>query len=170
MKVKLIRDKLPPRDGAEVRPVNSIPGKQLALIAKLHEETEEIADDATNPEEYADLFTAMLELARINGVDFDSIEAAFHKKYKEKGGFRKGMIMVRDMPIPELVSRRIVGQVKVGDVLQDRVGMEWKVVDVRRVGHESNPHITVLSKTLGKKTIWQNTIRAGNSRWRRIEV
>ncbi len=76
MKVKLIRDKLPAREGALVRPANSIAGKQLALIAKIHEEAAEIAEDATNPEEYADLLTALLELARLNHVSWDSIEMA----------------------------------------------------------------------------------------------
>lgn len=98
MKVKLIRDDLPARDGAEVRPVNSIAGKQLALLLKLHEEACEIGECATDPEEYADLLAAMLELAHINDVDWSMIEAAFRNKQLVKGGFRRGMIMMRDMP------------------------------------------------------------------------
>ncbi len=98
MKVKLIRDDLPARDGAEIRPVNSVAGKQLALLLKLHEEAAEIGDDATDPEEYADLLAALLELARLNGVAWDAIDKAFREKQRLKGGFRRGMIMTRDVP------------------------------------------------------------------------
>ena len=172
MKVKLIRDKLPAREGALVRPANSIAGKQLALIAKIHEEAAEIAEDATNPEEYADLLTALLELARLNHVSWDSIEMAFQEKLRVKGGFRRGMIMVRDAPIlerhQEPVPSRIIGQVQIGDVLRDGAGKIWTVIRVLRGGHESNPHVTLQASDFAVKTIWLNTMKTGKSRWRRV--
>lgn len=95
MKVKLVRDKMAERDGEVIQPVNTRSGKHALLLLKLHEEAEEIARAATDPEEYADLLEAMLELARMNGVTWPSIEEALLKKREERGGFRRGMVMIR---------------------------------------------------------------------------
>jgi len=93
MKAKLIRDKLGGHAGSVVRPVNSMPGKQLALVSKLHEEAEEIAECATDPAEYADMIEVLIELARINGVSWEEIERTAIEKREERGGFRRGLIM-----------------------------------------------------------------------------
>lgn len=95
MKVKLIRDRLgEQRD--DTRPANSREGRHLALCLKLHEEAGEIAECAVDPAEYADLLQVMLDLAELNGVPWADIEAAFRTKRIERGGFRRGMIMVRE--------------------------------------------------------------------------
>lgn len=95
MKVKMVRDKMTGCDGAVVQPINTRSGKHALLLLKLHEEIEEIAGAATDPEEYADLLEALLELARMNRVSWTSIEQALLKKREERGGFRRGMVMVR---------------------------------------------------------------------------
>lgn len=94
MKVKLIRDKLGERRD-DTRHANSVEGRHLALCLKLHEEASEIAECAVDPDEYADLLEVMLELARLNGVSWASIERSFLRKREERGGFRRGMIMTR---------------------------------------------------------------------------
>ncbi len=101
MRVKMIRDKLEPTVGA-VRPVNSLPGRQLALIAKLHEEVEGIAKDATDPAEYAELLEAMMELMRINKVPWGKVEQAFRERRADQGGLRKGQIWVLDEVVREV--------------------------------------------------------------------
>lgn len=98
MRVKLIRDRMVTSQGGRVQAANSLAGKHLALVAKLHEETEEIAKDATDPAEYADLLETMLELARINRVPWPEIETAMAKKRRERGGFRVGRIWIVDEP------------------------------------------------------------------------
>lgn len=77
-----------------VHPVNSRPGKQLALLLKLHEEAEEIGRHATDPAEYADLLEVMLELMRVNNVSWAQVEEALLAKRERLGGFRMGMIWV----------------------------------------------------------------------------
>ncbi len=66
-------------------------------MAKLHEESEEIARDATEPAEYADLLEVMLELMRINDVSWHSVEDALRHKRAERGAFRLGRIWIKDM-------------------------------------------------------------------------
>lgn len=67
----------------------------LALIAKMHEETSEIQKDMGNPEEYADLLTAMYELAKRNRVTAKAIHAAYMEKMAAKGGFEDNVVMAR---------------------------------------------------------------------------
>ncbi len=95
MLVKLIRDKLSVRDGDDVKPANSLQGNHILLVAKLHEESQKIARDATNPEEYADLLQVMMDLAHLNGVPWDFVEAARLNKLEEKGGFSRGLVLSR---------------------------------------------------------------------------
>lgn len=94
MRVKLIRDKMKISQGGRTAAVNSLPGKHIALIAKLHEEAEEIAKKATDPEEYADLLEVLLELAHINQVPWANIERAMLQKRQVLGGFRFGKIWI----------------------------------------------------------------------------
>lgn len=103
MKVKLVRDniaKIAPPDGTDIagrtiRPANGLEGKHILLCAKLHEEAAEIVDDPKDPAEYADLLEVMEELARINGVSWRKILSVKKKKHAERGGFRKGLVMVK---------------------------------------------------------------------------
>ncbi len=96
MRVKLIRDriKIAPGPNWEVRTINTVVGKQLALIAKLHEEVAEIANDAWEPGQDAEFLEAMLELARINGVRWEQIEEAMRHKRATHGGFRMGRVWI----------------------------------------------------------------------------
>jgi predicted house-cleaning noncanonical NTP pyrophosphatase (MazG superfamily) len=93
MKTKLVRDKITEGPN-KIRPCNSDEGKQLALCLKLHEEAGEIADCPSDPSEYADMLEVMLELARLNGVNWSHIEKALVQKRKVLGGFRKGHVLI----------------------------------------------------------------------------
>lgn len=95
--VKLIRDKLDGRAGDTVRPANSRAGKLMGLYLKLHEEAGEIADSPGDPAEYADLLETLLETARENGVPWHEIERVFLLKHRERGGFRIGKVLAREM-------------------------------------------------------------------------
>ena len=72
MRAKLVRDNAeagwttPLGPGQTLQSANSLAGKHMALVNKLFEESDEISRDATNPEEYADLLEAMIELASIS--------------------------------------------------------------------------------------------------------
>ena len=84
MKIKLVRDKLPfPMMG-------NVTLKRALLALKLFEESAEIADDPSDPAEYADLLEVMLELARLNGVPWAAIERKLWEKRELKGAFRLG--------------------------------------------------------------------------------
>lgn len=94
MKVKLIRDLMRPRDNDEtVRPANSRGGKILGLCLKMHEEAQEIANDPTDIEEYADLLTVMLTLANMHGIQFPAIHRAMERKTEKFGAFDRSMIL-----------------------------------------------------------------------------
>ncbi len=98
MRVKLVRDCMTIGQGGIARPANSLAGKHLALLLKLHEEAEEIGRAAHDPTEYADLLETLFELMRINGVRWAQVEKALLAKRKELGGFRRGRIWVKDEP------------------------------------------------------------------------
>ncbi len=110
MRVKLVRDhcaavrEAPDRDDQTIGAANSLAGKHMALLLKLHEEADEISRDAQNPVEYADLLEVMLELAKINGVAWDDIEVAMREKHRERGGFHQGMIWTCDVPAKEIIT------------------------------------------------------------------
>ena len=92
MKAKLVRDRCAAVIEGECEPVSTDAEYQMALLLKLHEEAQEIADDATNPEEYADLLEVLLALAYANGVNCEDILGALILKRAAKGGFDEGQI------------------------------------------------------------------------------
>lgn len=97
VKVKLVRDDINPTESeGRVQPANSRAGMHILLVAKLHEEAAEIADAATDPEEYADLLEVMLRLARLNGVSWASIEEAMIDKRRRRGAFERGCVFVME--------------------------------------------------------------------------
>lgn len=98
MRVKLIRDDMVVGQGGTTRPVNSLAGKQLALVAKLHEEAAEIARDPTDAGEYGDLLEVMNELGRLNGVSFEDMLRAQAEKRAGRGGFEGGRMWLVDVP------------------------------------------------------------------------
>ena len=91
MKAKLIRNKLKGTNGSTLGFAPKL--LPLALIAKLHEEAQEIAEDIRNPEEYADMFQALEDLMAISGVNIDEVKKIQAKKYADRGGFSAGKIM-----------------------------------------------------------------------------
>lgn len=99
MKIDLIRDKIDIEDEGEVRSVNSLPGRQLALTAQLHKEVNAIAKDGVNVEAYGDLYDLMLEMMRINEVEISKMEECRLERLEQLGGFRKGLIWIRDVPV-----------------------------------------------------------------------
>lgn len=68
----------------------------LMLVAKLHEEAEEIREDMRNPDEYADIIIVAYALARLNNVGLDAIEAAISRRLDMKGTFSLGKVMRRE--------------------------------------------------------------------------
>lgn len=68
----------------------------LVLIAKLHEEVEEIREAMTDPREYADLMIVLQSLAKLNGVPLEDINAAVTSRLKIKGAFFLGKVLVRE--------------------------------------------------------------------------
>ena len=70
----------------------------MALLLKLHEEANEIADAATDPTEYADLLETLLELAKINEVPWSKIEKAMLSKREQLGGYQMAQIWTADVP------------------------------------------------------------------------
>ncbi len=97
MKIDLIRDKVEVAEG-EVRPVNSLPGRQLALIAQLHQELGALAQDGAKKAVYANLLELMREMMRINEVDWQMVEEERIERLVWLGGFRRGLIWTREIP------------------------------------------------------------------------
>lgn len=98
MKAKLVRDKSGPVKDGCCMSANSLPGKHMALLLKLHEEVNEIANAATDPTEYADLLETLLELAKINEVPWNKIEESLLNKREQLGGFQMAQIWIIDVP------------------------------------------------------------------------
>lgn len=87
---QLTRDSLPPRHDRETCiPVSEALTVAL-LVAKLHSETEEIANDLRSIEEYGDLFTTLMALAKLNGISESQIFVAARKKKEAKGDLVAG--------------------------------------------------------------------------------
>lgn len=87
---KLVRDRVHARHPfqCEMYPEPEI--VRTLLIAKLHEEVEEIARDQSSVEEYGDVFAVLVQLAAINGVTQAEIFRAARQKWLERGGFARG--------------------------------------------------------------------------------
>ncbi len=98
MRVEMIRDKAEVSNDGEVKPVNSLPGRQLALVGKLYEAAAFVAQCSSNAEAYADLMTVVEELMRINEVDTNLVVVIGIEKAERLGGFRKGLIWSREVP------------------------------------------------------------------------
>lgn len=103
LKVKLVRDRIEQAftrkldKGDTLAPANTLAGKRMLLQQKLHEESAEIANNPDDPAEYADLLEVMLELAKTNGVSWNSIEKAVLQKREERGGFQRAMVLTRKL-------------------------------------------------------------------------
>lgn len=96
MKSKLIRDSIhPTSNDVSVIWAPDIRIQIALLVGKLHEESQEIAEDITEAEEYADLLTVMRQLAKLGGVDFTQVEKIAAWKEAERGGFTCGRVLHR---------------------------------------------------------------------------
>lgn len=86
---KLVRDNIPGQRIAEPREHYNF------LIAKLHEEVEEVArcrDNSELTEELADVIEVVLAITRVRNIHFDDVHAVRLQKLHGKGGFMKGVI------------------------------------------------------------------------------
>ena len=98
---KLVRDRIPELISAEGRqPVVEVlaPGQRVpALIAKLAEETAEVAEaSATDlPEELADVLEVVRALAHEVRLSLDDVVALADRKRELRGGFDDGVFLVR---------------------------------------------------------------------------
>ena len=92
-KVKLIRDKLEPLGPVTCRPAPSVAIHAALLVAKLHEEVGEVADNLTNAGEYADVLQALMDLAALAGVPWKQVGTELAWKFEERGGFAGGKVM-----------------------------------------------------------------------------
>lgn len=72
----------------------------LLLVGKLHEEAEEIREDMTNPNEYADAVQILMSLAEANGVQWGDVLRCLAEHEIDKGPFTEGKVMRRE---PETV-------------------------------------------------------------------
>ncbi len=99
---RLIRDKVHlrplPADCAPYR--TRVTGNEsehnMALVLKCYEEIGEVHKAMDDPAEYADVLTALFQLARNNGVTREAIFDAFTRKRDADGVFETGVIMVRE--------------------------------------------------------------------------
>ena len=93
---KLVRDKIP--EG--IKKANSVPITHKAnkkefgqkLIEKLAEETEEFKKSG-NVEELADLLEVIYAICDLKGIGKREIESVRKKKAKERGAFKKQIIL-----------------------------------------------------------------------------
>ena len=100
MQVKLVRDHCGAAYNGECEAASTDGEYQMALLLKLHEEAQEIADAPDDPEEYADLLEVMLALANLNDVSGEAILEALVGKRRAVGGFEDGLIWTEELPLP----------------------------------------------------------------------
>lgn len=100
--MKLVRDRIPERIVASGQhPVTrEVAGDELvtALKEKLVEEAKEAlaAGDAESlVEELADVYEVLQALQREAGIEMSRVNDAKKKKWEERGGFEKGVILER---------------------------------------------------------------------------
>ena len=77
--------------GTATRPIMSI-----LLVGKLHEEAEEIRESLTDRNEYADALQVLMDLARINGVNWRDVESAREDKLGYAGAFTQPRLLVQE--------------------------------------------------------------------------
>lgn len=93
MRAKLVRDRIVSRTGDLYHQLKSPAARHLALVAKLHEEVEEINRDPTSVEEYADVITALQSLAELHGVSRLDILKKELEKTERLGAFDAGRLL-----------------------------------------------------------------------------
>lgn len=93
--MKLIRDKYALIiDSQRLSTVKNDSEKFIFLSEKISEELEELADTAfTDVEEFADVIEVLYAMAAFKGIYKDEIEITRLKKFDEKGGFEKWLVL-----------------------------------------------------------------------------
>lgn len=104
---KLIRDRIAPHGKPEETIVDGMdlcrllmhdPAesgfKAALLVAKLLEESAELAKSMDSAEEYADVLQVLRDLAKLNGVDWGAVENKRWTKYAKLGGFSEGRFLI----------------------------------------------------------------------------
>lgn len=86
---KLVRDKVKAQVNESVTWLQPALRRAM-MIAKMHEEVEEIARDPNSPSEYGDVLGLLKDLSARQGFTWDQIEIAEVSKRELKGGFLKG--------------------------------------------------------------------------------
>lgn len=98
---KLVRDKIPDimrANGAKPVIMHIHPDSiQLYLNKKLEEEVAEYLTDGTRVEELVDVMTVLLAILEVKGVSFYDFMHLYSRKLEEKGGFRKGIYLEREL-------------------------------------------------------------------------
>ena len=98
---KLVRDKIPDvmrSNGAKPVIMRIHPDSmQLYLNKKLEEEVTEYLTDGTRVEELVDVMTVLLAILEVKGVSFYDFMRLYSRKLEEKGGFRKGIYLEREL-------------------------------------------------------------------------
>lgn len=104
---KLVRDNIPAfhREAGHSIVSLTLRGKELAtaLIAKLHEETDEINGALTDDElleEIADVQQIIDDLCIVHGFSREQLAHVIHKKSAKKGGFLQGAY-IETVTIPD---------------------------------------------------------------------
>lgn len=95
---KLIRDKLENLiDDSNLRIEEENEMQYYFLERKLLEELNELEQsEYTDVYEYADVLEVLMSMAEFNGVDWKNVETTRRKKFEERGGFDKFLILNYD--------------------------------------------------------------------------
>lgn len=97
--MKLIRDRTPDLLRGSTRPVRDQDEHEILLRMKIMEEAAEVAASTSDEEligEAGDLYEVMGALFQLRGITWDEVIAAAHDKFKRKGGFVDGTVLVHD--------------------------------------------------------------------------
>jgi predicted house-cleaning noncanonical NTP pyrophosphatase (MazG superfamily) len=93
---KLVRDFIPEIIKAEGKtPIWHVETGETLLSRRKEKAREELKEFLKNPnkEELADIYTALRAICESLGMDISDIESVIGKKNKEKGAFKKGIIL-----------------------------------------------------------------------------
>ena len=96
---KLVRDRSPEfRRNAGEDPDYFFAADQLKMLlkSKLKEETQELLETVTKAEvaeEIADVLEVLEGIASVSGLRWSEVLDAKTKKFEEKGGFKKGVVL-----------------------------------------------------------------------------
>ncbi|MFC7319988.1 nucleoside triphosphate pyrophosphohydrolase [Halobacillus campisalis] len=98
---KMVRDKIPTiiKENGQIGEYLQLDSNRYAieLRRKLNEEVGEYLetmDEIAATEELADILEVIHSLAKFHNKSFDEVENVRQQKFKERGGFEKGLLLV----------------------------------------------------------------------------